>query len=273
MVLVQVQAKYSEIEGKVKAWVAKQPPAVEVAVISAASALQGGVIGGLMGTFTADMAENMPNPTAVAGMTPDAAAQVKQMQAIAGGPWVQARNFAVMTGVNAGITAGMKRARGGKEDLQTSATAAFGSGVAFSLVSGVGGGAGNPVMNAVSTGAAFAVFQGAFFQIGKAFSPDASTSPSEFEETKCMLTSLGLTKYEKNFKKGLLTDATLPLLNDSALQEVKIPPGPRLLILNHIQRTKSHTGKKTPQIATTSSITSITSSDKSTSSGAVVASY
>ena len=89
-----------------------------------------------------------------------------------------------------------------------------------------------------------------------------------------MLTSLGLHKYEKNFKKGLLTDATLPLLNDrsvekpplwlscsalllslsvflsciaegesvshsfscSALQEVKIPPGPRLLILDHIKR-------------------------------------
>jgi hypothetical protein len=40
-------------------------------------------------------------------------------QAFAGGPLMQARNFAVMTGVNAGITCAMKRARGGKEDLQT----------------------------------------------------------------------------------------------------------------------------------------------------------
>lgn len=32
---------------------------------------------------------------------------------------IQARNFAVMTGVNAGITCAMKRARGGVEDLQT----------------------------------------------------------------------------------------------------------------------------------------------------------
>ena len=40
-------------------------------------------------------------------------------------------------------------------------------------------------------------------------------------------------KYEKNFKKGMLTDDTLPLLTESALQECRIPPGPRLLILSH----------------------------------------
>lgn len=32
---------------------------------------------------------------------------------------MQARNFAVMTGVNAGITCAMKRFRGGVEDVQT----------------------------------------------------------------------------------------------------------------------------------------------------------
>jgi hypothetical protein len=35
-----------------------------------------------------------------------------------GGPLVQARNFAVMTGVNAGVSAAMKRWRGGRDDLQ-----------------------------------------------------------------------------------------------------------------------------------------------------------
>lgn len=40
------------------------------------------------------------------------------LQALAGGPLVQARNFAVMTGVNAGITCVMKRIRG-KEDVQS----------------------------------------------------------------------------------------------------------------------------------------------------------
>jgi hypothetical protein len=38
-------------------------------------------------------------------------------QALAGGPLVQARNFAVMTGANAGISCVMKRIRGA-EDIQ-----------------------------------------------------------------------------------------------------------------------------------------------------------
>ncbi len=42
---------------------------------------------------------------------------VKQMQAFqSGGPWVQARNFAVLTGVGAGLTVAIKRIRG-KEDV------------------------------------------------------------------------------------------------------------------------------------------------------------
>ncbi|CAI5933894.1 unnamed protein product [Closterium sp. NIES-65] len=236
MVLGQLQAKYQEIEGRAKAWVARQPPPVEVAIVAAASALQGGAIGAMMGSLTSEAAGSMPSPATMPGMTPEAAASMKQMQALTGGPWTQARNFAVMTGVNAGITAAMKRARGGVEDLQTSAVAAFGSGIAFSVVSGVGGPAGNAVLNALSTGVGFAIFQGAFFQLGKAFSGEGDAVPSEYVESKAMLQELGLGKYEKNFKKGLLTDRTLPLLNDSALQEVKIPPGPRLIILNHIQR-------------------------------------
>ena len=35
-------------------------------------------------------------------------------------------------------------------------------------------------------------------------------------------------------KRGLLTDDCLLLLNDNALQEVRIPPGPRLKILNYV---------------------------------------
>ncbi len=42
--------------------------------------------------------------------------------------------------------------------------------------------------------------------------------------------------YEKNLKRGQLTDNTIMLWNDSALQEVKIPAGPRLLILHHIDQ-------------------------------------
>ncbi|KAF3594190.1 hypothetical protein DY000_02025225 [Brassica cretica] len=45
-----------------------------------------------------------------------------------------------------------------------------------------------------------------------------------------------LEKYEKNFKKRHFTDPTLPLLTDRELQEVNIPGGARLLILDHIKR-------------------------------------
>jgi len=41
--------------------------------------------------------------------------------------------------------------------------AAFGSGALFSIVSGMG--TPNPVANAITTGAAFAVFQGGFFMV------------------------------------------------------------------------------------------------------------
>ena len=50
-------------------------------------------------------------------------------------------------------------------------------------------------------------------QLGQRFS-QPKVEDSSFVQTKSMLQTLGLEKYEKNFKKGLLTDATLPLLND-----------------------------------------------------------
>lgn len=44
-----------------------------------------------------------------------------------------------------------------------SMAAAFGSGALFSIVSGMG--SPNPVANAITTGVAFAVFQGGFFMV------------------------------------------------------------------------------------------------------------
>jgi hypothetical protein len=54
-----------------------------------------------------------------------------------------------------------------------------------------------------------------------------------------MLTTLGLEKYESNFRKGMLMDDCLTLLSDSALREVRIPPGPRLKILNYVAASKA----------------------------------
>ncbi|KAJ8644318.1 hypothetical protein MRB53_006066 [Persea americana] len=230
--LTQLQTRFKELETGFKAWLAKQSLPVEATVVTATSAVQGAAIGAFMGTLTSDISSPFPAPPPQAGLNPQAMASLKQAQALTGGPLVQARNFAVMTGVNAGISCVMKRIRG-VEDVQTSMVAAFGSGAMFSLVSGMGGP--NQAANAVTSGLFFALVQGGLFQLGQKF----SQPPAEdifYARTRSMLTNLGLQNYEKNFKKGLLTDSTLPLLTDSALRDVKVPPGPRLLILDHIQR-------------------------------------
>ncbi|KAG6382540.1 hypothetical protein SASPL_157786 [Salvia splendens] len=228
-----VQAKLKEVELKFKGWLAKQSLPVEAAVVTVTSAAQGAAIGAFMGTITGGDGNSllMPPPNA-ANLNPDAMASLKQAQALAGGPFVQARNFAVMTGANAGISCVMKRLRG-KDDVQTSMAAAFGSGALFSLVSGMGGP--NPAANALTSGLFFALVQGGIFQLGQKFSQPPAEDLN-YVKTRSMLNDLGLQNYEKNFKRGLLTDTTLPLITDSALRDVKIPPGPRLLILEHIER-------------------------------------
>ncbi|KAL0847557.1 hypothetical protein Bca101_020803 [Brassica carinata] len=250
----QLQVKFKEVEVGFKTWLSKQSIPVEAAVVSTMSGVQGAFIGGLMGTLSPEMPQT----------DPQAMASMKQAQALVGGPWVQARNFAAITGVNAGIACVMKRIRG-KEDLESAflvaknlnaltstssfvevvavffdanlllasfVVAALGSGFAYSLVSQ--GLQGQPV-NAITTAAGFA--------LGERFSKPSPEDPF-YTRSRTMLLKLGLQKYEKNFKKGLLTDPTLPLLTDSALRDVSIPPGPRLLILDHIQRDPEIKGKR-----------------------------
>ncbi|KAL8551186.1 hypothetical protein ACS0TY_000317 [Phlomoides rotata] len=234
-----VQAKFKEVEVVFKGWLAKQSLPVEAAVVTATSAVQGAAIGAFMGTLTSD-GSSLLTPPPNGNFNPEAMASLKQAQALSGGPLIQARNFAVMTGVNAGISCVMKRLRG-KEDVQSSMAAAFGSGAVFSLVSGMGGP--NLAANAVTSGLFFALVQGGIFQLGQKF----SQPPAEdvlYDRTRSMLSNLGLQSYEKNFKRGLLTDNILPLLTDSALRDVKIPPGPRLLILDHIERNSEPKDKR-----------------------------
>jgi hypothetical protein len=168
----------------------------------------------------------------------------KQMAALqAGGPWVQARNFAVMTGVNAGLAAAYRLATG-KEDVVGTMVAAFGSGAAFSLVSGMGG-AGGAVQGAVTTGMAFAVFQGLFHQIGAAWSGgsgDKAADAAAYARGAYMLRTLGMAKYEKAIRKAQLTDSTLLLWTEAALADARIPPGPRLLILAHLDQYRGRRG-------------------------------
>ena len=95
-------------------------------------------------------------------------------------------------------------------------------------------------MNAITTAAGFSLFQGIFFkvsddhiqeetilflkhmflsfflgfvQLGERFSKPSVEDPY-YTRARSMLLKLGLEKYEKNFKKGLLADPTLPLLTD-----------------------------------------------------------
>ncbi|RID59449.1 hypothetical protein BRARA_F02679 [Brassica rapa] len=227
----QFQVKFKEAETGFKSWLSKQKLPVEAAVVTAMGGVQGAFIGGLMGTLSPEMPQT--------GVDPQAMASLQQTQALVGGPLVQARNFAAITGVNAGIACVMKRIRG-KEDLESAVVAAFGSGVAYSLVSA--GLQGQP-MNAITTAAGFSLFQGIFFKLGERFSKPSVEDPY-YTRARSMLLKLGLEKYEKNFKKGLLADPTLPLLTDSALKDVSIPPGPRLLILDHIQRDPELKGKR-----------------------------
>ncbi|KAL5574182.1 hypothetical protein UlMin_023779 [Ulmus minor] len=234
----QLQARFKELESGFKAWLAKQSLSVEAAVITATSTAQGAAIGGFMVTLTNDLTfgilnidifNTLPTPPQ-ANLTPQAMASFKQAQALAGGPFVQTRNFAVMTGVNAGISCVMRRLRG-KEDVQSSY-------VFFGEWHGP-----NQAANAVTSGLFFALVQGGLCQLGQQFS-QPPTEDIYYSKTRSMLSNLGLQNYEKNFKKGLLSDSTLRLLTDSGLRDVKIPPGPRLLIIDHIQRDPKLKGRR-----------------------------
>uniref|UniRef100_A0A2P2KDL6 Uncharacterized protein MANES_05G197500 n=1 Tax=Rhizophora mucronata TaxID=61149 RepID=A0A2P2KDL6_RHIMU len=227
----QLQVKFKELENGYKSWLSRQCLAVEAAVVTATSAVQGAAIGALMATLTNDFSSSVQNPPSA--LNSDAMASFKQAQALAGGPLVQARNFAVITGVNAGISCVMKRLRG-KEDIQSSMVAAFGSGAIYSLVSGMGGQ--NNIPAALGSGFFFSLVQGGLFKVGEKFSPANQPEDIYYARTRSMLRTLGFERYEKKFRTGMLTDSTLPLLTNSALREVGIPPGPRLLILDHIQR-------------------------------------
>lgn len=50
-------------------------------------------------------------------------------------------------------------------------------------------------------------------QLGQKFS-QPPTEDIRYAKARQMLYNLGLQNYEKNFKRGLLTDNTLPLLTD-----------------------------------------------------------
>ncbi|CAN6875947.1 unnamed protein product [Brassica oleracea] len=138
-----------------------------------------------------------------------------------------AREYSALSAAIWGIESIMLGIRG-KDDLTNSMVSSSGGGLAYSFA--MKGLKGQPA-HALFNSAYYAAFSGTIETIKSRNAQDAF-----YTETRTMLSKLGLEEYEKNFKKGHLTDPTLPLLTDSVLQEVNIPPGPRLLILDHIQR-------------------------------------
>jgi hypothetical protein len=99
------------LKAKFDKWVAEQGPVAEVAVATLSSAAQGVFIGYMLGSFSAlDPTQNANNAA-----NPQVSAQLQALQK--GGPWGQARNLGVFTGVNAGLNMAIKKARGGKEDV------------------------------------------------------------------------------------------------------------------------------------------------------------
>lgn len=101
----------NKLKAQLDDWVKTQHPAVEVAVTALGSATQGAFIGYLLGSFSGlDPTQNSSNAGG-----PQVNAQLQALQK--GGPWGQAKNLAVFTGVNAGLQLAIKKARGGKEDV------------------------------------------------------------------------------------------------------------------------------------------------------------
>ncbi|KAF8379856.1 hypothetical protein HHK36_029305 [Tetracentron sinense] len=269
--IANMQARFKDLENGFRDWLSKQSLLVEAAVVTATSAAQGAAIGAIMGTLTGDVSSTFPNPPPQAGLSPPQPPMPSLSQAQAVYIHQQPQFYrtsairfhgtcaivlygsgsfsssALMPLLSAWAFCGVD------SGLVICMVAAFGSGAMFSLVSGMGGP--NQATNVITSGLFFALIQGGLFQLGQKFS-QPPVEDAFYARTRGMLTSLGLQNYEKNFKKGLLTDSTLALLTDrqvglplamicfSALSDVKIPPGPRLLILDHIQRDPELKGRR-----------------------------
>lgn len=210
------------------------------------AAFLGSVLGYTLGLVNQNLekqAASMPNkpPTMQGG-------------SFSGPPKVLALNLAVFSAVQSGLTLAVKKYRGveGNDDIPSNMAGMFGAGMSLSLCTNLVGDApaapgqtkpttpAGYATDAVRTGALFACLNGAFMKVGQMFTGKNATTDVYYYHTNGMLAALGLEKYEKNFKRGLLTDDTLALLSDSALKEIKIPPGPRLKILNYVEASKKH---------------------------------
>lgn len=253
----KVQEVQDRVKQRIDAFVAEKGYKAEVAITTVSGFAQGGFFGAVFG----GMMQNQPPP-------PPGVTAPPQPMAMAGGPLFVARNVAVMTGLNAGLTLLFKKLRNDTDDWQNHFGGALGAGFMYSLVANafppkvlppgtiIPAGLAAILMDSLQTGAMFGIGSSLIYVVGKKFSGQDvldGTPEDPFRATKEMLVALNLQKFEKNFKKGQLTDNTLTLLTEGALSEAKIPPGPRLLILNHVASIKAYQlkvyGKNGPPMA------------------------
>ncbi|CAH8361026.1 unnamed protein product [Eruca vesicaria subsp. sativa] len=150
-----------------------------------------------------------------------------------------ARDCSALGAAGFGIKSIMTEIRG-KDDLTNHIVSGSGAGLALSFVKQ---GVKAQPAHALFTAAGFAVLTGTVYKVNETIT-SRNAREALYTETRAMLSKLGLQKYEKNFKKGHLTDPTLPLLTDRELQEMNIPPGARLLILDHIKRYNKMVNRK-----------------------------
>lgn len=229
------QAMFKSFEQKFDTLKKSQTPPVMCLLEGVQGSVQGTLIGAVSHFLNKNMnSMNAQNPN----MTPDMKAQMEKMQALQPKTiWGSVRNFMVLFGVQASLTAAFKHYRKDKDDIWNTVGPALGAGAAFALASG-------QPEQAPAMAMGFAVFSGIFYKVGEWTGSNdnkGGSAPKDdrFLQSHFMLNSMNLGKYHKNVRNGQLSDDTIMLWNDAALQEARIPPGPRLLILHHIEQVRS----------------------------------
>ncbi|KAF6168080.1 hypothetical protein GIB67_011465 [Kingdonia uniflora] len=226
--IAQLQICMKDMEKGFQEWVSKQSLPMEAATLTLMGTVQGVGIGCVVSTVIPIVASVFkPRSAAVTSLKPPP--PMNRIPIIA--------DIAIMTGLNEGFACVLKRMTG-KNDIHNSMVAGFGAGALSSIIKNMGCSPNLQAAYMVQTGVIFAIFQGALFTSAQHKTAKSTHSKEEtlYTKTKSMLTTLGYQNYERNFRKGLLSDITLPLLTDMALRDVNIPPGARLVILDHIQK-------------------------------------
>ncbi|XP_026431538.1 chloroplastic import inner membrane translocase subunit HP30-2-like [Papaver somniferum] len=205
-------AKYIEDKQKgFRGWVCDQSFPIQAVLSTASGAVRGAVVGAVQGTLAKFKSVNDFIPFGNLGTTRQ-----------------QARAFSVLMATDNVVSCVMKKNRGKKMLLSLG----FAAGVMFKLVNN------GSIADAMVFGALFAVWHGVWHEVLNSPQPPVLDDAC-FIKTRCMLSDLDLQYYEKNFKKNMLMDRTMPYLKDSDLKEAEIPLGARVLILNHIESNKN----------------------------------